>query len=262
MIDLHTHILPFLDDGAKNYEEALAMLCCAEEDGIDIVAGTPHFVPGKYAPSAEKVKLVCGELNEKAVEAGIKTKVIPGHEVRAGAGILNKLRNGEILTYDKCSKYILLELPYTSIPEWMDKMMFELGIADITPIIAHPERNSGFHKTPERLFELVQKGCLAQLTAGSLLGYFGEDVKELSEKLLRHKLIHLIASDAHDSVERLPKLRDAYEKVGKLESDSRADMLFNKIPEMIINGEEIMAEEPIAFEEIERPKSFFERLFG
>ena len=260
MIDIHTHILPGFDDGARDFDEALAMLAEAEADGIGCIVGTPHFIPGSFAPHGKEVKEACHELSERAAENKISTKISCAHEIRAGAGLIPRIKSGEILAYGDKSRYLLLEMPPVDIPIWMDQMLFELELEDMTPIIAHPERNRGVHKNPMRLYELIQKGCMIQITASSLLGYFGEATKLLAEKLLRNGFVHFVASDAHDSEERKPKLSKAYLKVEELCGKDSAEKLFRTHPKMALAGESIIVPEPIPIES--EPEDFLSRIFG
>ncbi|MEK8022187.1 MAG: CpsB/CapC family capsule biosynthesis tyrosine phosphatase [Candidatus Hydrogenedentota bacterium] len=265
MIDLHSHIIPGVDDGSPDYETSLAMLEIAAEDGIRTIAGTPHFIPGAFAPSAAEVRTAVGLLKEKVKAAGIDIEITGAHEVRTAAGLLQKLRNDEILTYDKSKRYLLLEMPGSSIPAWMDKLIFELEVGDIIPVIAHPERNAGVIKNPMLFYELVQKGCRSQITAGSITGRFGERVRETAHLLLRHRMAHIVASDAHDAEDRTPVLSMARATVAEMLGEPTAKALFEVNPRRILDGDEFYAPDPKPIEEDEEKDSalfgLFRRLF-
>lgn len=252
MIDLHSHVLPDTDDGAKSYDMALAMLAIAIEDGITSIAATPHFIPGAFAPTGAEVRQAVLELSARAKAHGLAITITPGHEVRVGTGLLEKLRSGEILALDPKRRYLLLEMPGSGVPVWMDRLLFELEVGDVVPILAHPERNVGVIKTPKLLYDLVEKGCMVQITAGSITGRFGQKAQETALLLLRHDLVHLVASDAHDSADRVPVLSEARAIVGEFLGAARTAALFEHNPEAILRGADFFLPEPKMIEESER----------
>lgn len=266
MIDVHTHIIPGVDDGAPDFETALAMIEIAASDGIRTIVGTPHFIPGAFAPTAAEVRKAVALLRERTKAEGIEIEVTGAHEVRATAGLLQRLRNDEILTFDKSKRYLLLEMPGSNIPSWMDRLIFELEVGDVIPVIAHPERNAGVIKNPALFMELVQKGCRSQLTAGSILGRFGERVKKTAHLLLRHNLAHVVASDAHDAEDRTPMLSTARAVVAEMLGDRAARTLFEENPRRLLAGDDIDAPDPTPLDEEDEQEGalfgVFRRLFG
>ncbi|OBZ09809.1 hypothetical protein A8L34_21290 [Bacillus sp. FJAT-27264] len=212
MIDIHCHILPFLDDGASDWDAALAMASDALADGITSIVATPHHANGQYMNPASNTMLAVEELNERLRRAGNPLNVLPGQEVRVYSDLLADLEQGELLTLAG-SRYLLLEMPSSRIPRNMEEVCHELIIQGIVPIIAHPERNAEVAAEPSKLLKLTEIGVLGQLTAQSLAGTFGSKLQKLSLELCRVGAVHMIASDAHDSVHRPFGLSEAYRKL-------------------------------------------------
>jgi len=200
MIDIHSHILPNMDDGPSSWEVSLNMCRQAAANGIKTIIATPHILNGVYdnKPQAieEKVKI----LNQKIKENNIPLQILPGSEVHLCADIIEAIKKKEILTLNK-SSYILLEFPHTQ-PLHIEEILFQIQIMGITPIISHVERNLKFQQKPYLLSLFIQKGALAQITAASLCGFFGPIPKKISQKFLSEELIYSIASDAHTDTEK------------------------------------------------------------
>lgn len=209
MIDLHSHILPGVDDGARTLEDAIEMAKSAAADGIRVIAATPHHNNGRYTNTAETILNNVIKLNEELSVRGIPIEVIGGQEIRVNDNIWKELEQGNLLPLNG-SRYVLIEFPSSTIPSDSLELIHELRVAGYVPIIAHPERNSELASNPDRLEELVNHGALAQLTSHSLFGLFGKKLSQLSLELCRRNLIHIIASDAHDMIHRGFGLSEAY----------------------------------------------------
>ncbi|NOU64539.1 tyrosine protein phosphatase [Paenibacillus sp. LMG 31461] len=210
MIDIHSHILPDLDDGASDLEQAVHMARAAVEQGIHTVIATPHHENGRFTNDAtlvvEQVKLFQEELNNR----NISLHIHPGQEIRVYRGLIDDVEAGRTTTLDG-SRYLLMEFPSDRIPAGIDEVMHELLLLDIVPIIAHPERNREIAQDPTKLLELVQLGALSQVTAHSLLGHFGKSIESLSFDLCRNNLAHFISSDAHNLTNRGFALSEGYD---------------------------------------------------
>ena len=235
MIDIHSHVLPQMDDGASSWDISLKMCRQASEDGVKTIVATPHTLNGMYEnhPQAieEKVKI----LNQKLKENNIPLQVLPGSEVHLSADIIEKIKKQKILTLNK-SSYILLEFPHTQVPLHIEEILFQIQIMGITPIFSHVERNLEFQRKPDLLAKLIQKGALAQLTAASLFGAFGPITKKFAQKLLDNDLIYCIASDAHSDSKsgRNPILSKALTEASKIIGYQAALNLVQSHPQKII----------------------------
>lgn len=201
MIDTHAHILYDVDDGPKMVEDALLMLRQAEEEGITDITATPHALHPQFNVTKEIIYQRLLKLEIETRKAGITVKLHPGHEVRVTDDIIERFDRGELLTLAG-SNYLLLELPSSGIPGNTIMVIQELQSRAIIPIIVHPERNRAILDKPQRLSKLINHGALAQVTAGSLVGKFGSDVRDMALKLIEANLIHLYGSDVHDLKKR------------------------------------------------------------
>jgi len=208
MIDLHSHILPGADDGAATLEDAVAMAAAAVNDGIRLVAATPHHNDGCYANPAGSVLEAVDALNAELAARRIPLTVIPGQELRVGAGFWEEFGRGRALTLNR-SRYLLIELPPDRVPGDLAETVYELTLEGIVPVIAHPERNAGLARDMRLLEELVKLGALAQVTAHSLCGHFGRRLRKLALEMCAGNLIHLVASDAHDAKRRPFAMKEA-----------------------------------------------------
>ncbi len=227
MIDLHSHILPGLDDGAQTLEQAIAMARAAVQDGIHIVAATPHHHNGQYMNEAHVVQEQLQRFNERLEEERIPLTVVGGQELRVNSQSMEELLEGRVLTLNS-SRYVLIELPASSVPAAIEEWIHEMIVGGYVPIIAHPERNRAIMEQPDRLEALIELGALSQLTTHSLCGQRGGKLQRLSLRLCQRNLVHILASDAHDTVRRPFLMREAYDlirrKLGeRLELDYRAN---------------------------------------
>ncbi len=236
-IDIHCHLLPGLDDGPADWNEALRMARMAVADGVAAVVATPHQL-GRYARNrGATIRAVAVRLQQMLDERGIRLKVLPGADVRIEPELVDKLRSGEVLTVADRRRHVLLELPH-EIYTPLDRLLAELNGAGMVGILTHPERNLGILSQPAVLPRLATRGCLMQLTAGSLLGSFGPRIRRFSESLLADGLVHFIASDGHGTGSRPPGLGSAFQRVAELAGPDVAMALCCRNPLSLLTGEE------------------------
>jgi protein-tyrosine phosphatase len=240
MIDIHTHILPGLDDGAKNWEESLQMAQVAAEDGITYIIATPHVIRGLYDNSKEEILAAVSRLNSRLEEEGIPLSIGPGAEYRLEADLAEKLKRGELLTLNDSGRYLLVELPDTFLPEFTAGVLYQIQLAGVTPIIAHPERNMVLGREPAQLSAFIRRGMAAQLTTGSIMGLFGSQAKKISRELLIKGLIHIVASDAHSPSGRTPRLKACRQMVSESFGDDSSRLLVQENPRRICQGRELV----------------------
>jgi protein-tyrosine phosphatase len=257
MIDLHTHILPGVDDGAKTIEQSLFMVKQAEKAGITAICATPHILHQVTPQLEEKINRSFDLLKTKMAQAGCKVSLALGSEIYVREDI-SSLKNFRFFTLNNTGKYLLVELPWGQFPPHVDQIVFELQMERRIPIIAHPERSMITKKRLVNVENLVQKGALMQINAGSLLGLFGRKVKSITEELLRRDLVHFIASDAHDhlscSIEILPQ---AFTCASKIIGREKAEELVVSNPRQVIQGGKVTGSSmPFLFENIEEEQVY------
>ena len=246
MIDIHCHILPNVDDGARSLEESLKMGERAVADGIHTIVATPHSLNGIYTNRAEDVVSGVTALQETLTANHLDLNLHPGSDVHLCTDMMQRISNGEACTINNAGKYILLELPSQMIPNGVKDEIFALKLNGITPIITHPERNAMVQHDPGILYELVHMGALAQITAMSLTGDFGEFIGQVSATLLRYRLVHIIASDAHSAKDRPPVLSGAVERAAEILKDyESAEHMVTDVPAAILSGRTPDVQEPV-----------------
>ena len=232
MIDIHCHPLPDVDDGAKDFEVAVAMCQMAAKDGTTCLVATPHCnYRYPFDPEVNRRKL-----RELQAAVGEAPQLLLGCDFHLSYDNLQKLaEDGSNFTINN-SHYLLVEFADHFIPEQMDNVFYEIEVAGFTPILTHPERNPTIQNKPELLFHWATRGCLVQITAKSYVGGFGPRAQALSEEWLDRNLVHFFASDAHDLVYRTPSLSACYEKVAVAKGKETADLLLEKNPSAVVNG--------------------------
>ena len=256
MIDLHVHILPGLDDGAKDLDESLEMCRAAVRDGITTIVATPHTGDGNYDNSRDRVLAAVGELTDYLPSQGIRLTILPGADIHVHERLDALINNRETLTVNDTMRYVMVEFPRHVIPPNHIEWMFRMTLAGFTPILTHPERNTAIHQKTGFVREWVEKGGLVQLTAMSLTGEFDQEAKECSEELLKYNLVHVIASDAHSAVRRPPVLSKAAERAASLVGPDYARKLVEDYPAAIIAGKTFDIPEPTP-----QKRSFFFNVF-
>lgn len=215
MIDLHCHLLNNVDDGSKTVENSLQMAKEAQNDGISKILLTPHHMDGEYINHRDETIKKAQEFQQILYDNNIDIEVRAGQEVHINGNLLNSVENNDVLFADQKGKYMMLELPHSGVPEYTKNMIFELQIKGIVPIIVHPERNYGFRNNPNELYDIVEQGCLTQITATSYLGGFGKNVKKFTEEIIDAGLGHTFSSDAHNMSGRRFRMKEAYDLLAK-----------------------------------------------
>lgn len=203
-IDIHTHILPGLDDGPADMEGSVALARCYERVGIKTIVATPHYLPGTaWMASKDKILESARQLQARLDSENIDLHIQPGMEIAYHKKIADNLLEDKLLPLGTSGHY-LIEPPLSGEQHALVEGLLNLSDLGLQFILAHPERVGTFQKQPEQLRRLIEKGWLLQINTGSLLGYFGRRSKETADKLLKNNQIHLIASDAHDHQRRPP----------------------------------------------------------
>lgn len=253
MVDLHCHLLPEIDDGSKSMEISLRLAREAVENGVTHALLTPHHMNGRYVNHKQDVIRRTAEFRQQLKEHEIPLTVFPGQEVRINGQLIDALDKDDILFADEDNRYLMLEFPDDDVPHYTNQMIFELQQRGITPIIVHPERNTKIMAHPELLYQLLQKGCLSQITASSYVGTFGKKVEDFSKKLIANGQGYLFASDAHDLPGRKYEMRQAFEKLSQEYSSELAERYANNA-RAIINGENVPINE---VRELKKKKRFW-----
>lgn len=237
MIDLHAHILPGLDDGAADWDEALRMCRLALEDNTTLVVATAHMFRGMFDVTRSQILESVSCLRQRLHKEGIPLAVEPGAEVHIEMDLGGELRGGRLMTVADRGKYLLVELPQHVLPHGLSEFLFSLQLAGVTPIIAHPEKNLELQRDATLAVEFAKAGNLLQVTAASVTGEAGERAEVCAHELLQRRLAHLVASDAHSSESRRPGLTRARSVLEQLLPSEEIKGIFERRPERILAGE-------------------------
>lgn len=233
MVDIHSHILHGLDDGASTFEESLEMVRMARAAGTTDIVATPH-ANSEFPYQPEIIEQRIAELNAAL-----------GSDIRIHRGcdfhlmfdtIQDALAHPHKYTINGMA-YLLVEFSDFAIFSSTDDVFTRLRGHGIIPIITHPERNALLIEKLDHIARWIQQGCYVQVTASSLLGQFGKRARSFAEELMNHQMIHFIASDAHDCQHRPPVLQESYEHVRRKWGEQAARLLFVDNPAVVVSGQ-------------------------
>ena len=243
MIDLHCHILPHLDDGARNKEEMFAMLRIAAESGIEAVVATPHCENG----GLEEVRTIYESVCRDILERQIPLKLYLGMEIFATDKTVDLLQQGQLLTLNN-SSYPLVEFDFLSDGQVETQILAQLLQAGYRPLVAHPERYLFLQRHPELMNHWWKMGCLFQLNRGSLHGRFGMEAQQMSLAMIDRGFATVVASDAHSPRIRTPWMADVRDMLAEEVAPICARMLLYENPKSILKNEKLPPVQPEWFE--------------
>ena len=235
-VDIHCHILPGVDDGPKAMDQALMLVDQARQEGTKMMMATPHCFNGVFHSSPQEILSGCRQLQETLMDHGIPMGILPGAENRVTPDLVTKYDQGEVMTLNHANQYILLEMPEMILVDGMVALLLQFMDREVTPIIAHPERNRFILSKPSVLEKLTADGVLLQLTAASLMGSFGKKVEKLSETIVRMAPARvLLASDIHPG--RQYRIKAAAQKLTRLVGQTTAhQMLYGHSEKWLTNS--------------------------
>jgi len=239
MVDIHSHILWGLDDGAETLEESIAMVKLAAESGTTDIVATPHAnTLYRYDP-----EVVRQRIEEVSAGAGGRPRIYRGCDFHLSFDNVQDAMENPARYAIHNGPYILVEFPNTMLAG-MQRVLTILIDCGLTPIITHPERQMQLRRISDEFLEWIRMGCLVQVTAQSLLGRFGRQAEESAWKMVRRGLAHFVASDAHDVADRPPRLDLAFEVLSKRVGEAQARLLAIENPGAVLRGERVLANPP------------------
>jgi protein-tyrosine phosphatase len=247
MIDLHNHILHGIDDGAGGLKESIEMCRISFRDGIRTIVATPHILPGIYENNRPTILSKVKELQSAIcnLQSAMELEILPGADIHFSFDLLQRYENGEVVAVNDQGRYLMVEFESQGIPYKAEEAIFQLLTKGIVPIISHPERNFEIGHNPKRYYEMIRMGCLGQVTAMSLTGEFGPEIRQIAEKLLKKRLIHIIASDAHSVGRRPPILSSGVKAAEKIVGEKEAQKMVKEYPQAILEGRKPDVPEPL-----------------
>lgn len=242
MIDLHSHILPGVDDGAQTLEDSLEMARKAISQGITHLMCTPHHNNGKYNNPADKIIRDVAALQKELDQRGLDLTLLEGQEVRLTELLLTAIQRDEILFTDLDNTYLLIEFPTNEIPIYAEQVFYHLLNRGQVPVIVHPERNAVFREEPNRLVSFLEMGTLTQLTAPSIVGVFGNEIQNTARQMLEHNMLYMVASDAHNLRHRTFLMKEAYAEIRKI-GGSEMVQAMEQMAKDLVNGDSVVRPE-------------------
>lgn len=231
MIDLHSHILPEVDDGSQSLQESLAMARMAVESGVTVMAATPHCTDS----GAREIYIAWKLLRQALKENHIPLKLFLGMEIFGTENTLNLLQEQKLFTLNG-TRYPLVEFPFHSDGEQETRILRSLCKAGLRPVVAHPERYSYIQYDPEILNKWYRMGCLIQINRGSLLGRFGVQAQDIALEMVGRKFASVVASDAHSSQVRTPWMEDVQKLLSREFSPGYSRLLLLENPARILKN--------------------------
>ena len=246
-LDLHTHILPGVDDGPESTEGSLQLIAESVRQGAVGIAATPHRGPWDYRESITAMEARLGRLRKACDDAGLDVELYVGGETFLVPELIRPGETPDLVTLNK-SRYLLFELPFNHYPPYAEEIIFELQLRGYKLVLAHAERYTHYHQDVNRIIKLLERGVLAQVNAGSLAGHHGNAERTTAEIMLEHRMAHLVASDSHSVDARPPAVAGNYDRLVEIVGPEAAQMLVMGVPRMIVNDEDVPKVEPQAYQ--------------
>lgn len=243
MIDMHTHILPNIDDGAKSIEETFNLIKEAKEAGFEAIVSTSHYIEDYYETNVAERKVWLSAITEKLKEANNNTSLYIGNEIYIYDNIIGLLEEGKAATINDTS-YVLFEMPLNAKPLNLYDVVYEMLQYKLVPILAHPERYSFIQDDPEIVYDLIEKGVLMQANYASIVGTYGQKAQILVKKFLESDMIHFFGSDVHRQNTIYPKIPNILVELENIIGKEKLYELTTLNPSLVLQNKKIDIDEP------------------
>lgn len=228
MLDMHSHILPGVDDGVPEIEQSIKIISRGLVEGIETFVLTPHIREGYDKERIDNYKVVFEALKKELVARGIEANLLLGAENAITPDITSRLRDGTALSI--AEKYVLVELPYYQLPNYTDSVFFNLMVDKYIPVIAHPERYMYLAGNLDKVREWADRGVKLQVNSASIGGKYGWKPKRLAKKLVKNGLIHFVGSDAHSPDDKYYHFTEALAFIEKAAGKDKLVELMEALP--------------------------------
>lgn len=247
MVDLHTHILPNIDDGSRSIEETFNLIKEAEEAGFEDIILTSHYMEGYYETDAKEREVWLKAISQNLDAKNIKANLYLGNEIYISENIIKLLEQEKAITLNNTS-YVLFEMPLNAEPLNLYDVIYQMQQCKIVPILAHPERYSFVQSEPELIYDLIQKGILMQANYGSIIGQYGTKAQVMVKKFLENNMIHFLGSDVHRQNTIYPKIPQILIELEKIIGKQKLDELTIMNPGLVLNNKKIEIADPLPVE--------------
>ncbi|MBO5413604.1 MAG: capsular biosynthesis protein [Clostridia bacterium] len=237
MIDIHTHIIPNIDDGSRSVEETFKLINEAEEAGFTDIILTPHYITNYYETPGAEVKFWTESLQKIVDEKNLGVKLHSGMEIYISEELSELVKNGIVITLAN-SKYILIELPMNTTMKNVDEILFIMRNMGYNVIIAHPERYNCIQENIEYAIQLVEEGCMLQSNYGSIVDIYGKEAKKTLKKLLKMNLVSFLGTDTHKEGTIYPIMPQIIKKLRKVISEEKLYEITTENPRKILENQD------------------------
>jgi len=262
MIDIHHHLLWGMDDGASTLEASVAMAKMAAADGITHIVCSPHS-NGQYFYDPSIIDARIAELQQRLDRDSVSVKLGRGCDFHMSYENIQEAKVDPTKFSINGLGYLLVEVPDYGLPRGLTEIFYQLQLAGLTPILTHPERNPTLQNDQDRIAQWLQRGVLVQVTAASVLGRMGKHAERMAHELLENRWVHFLATDAHNTTSRAPKMREAFELVAKKYGPDYAHLLCVSNPLAVFMGKPMPPQlEPLNLYKDMQEKSWWQRLLG
>jgi protein-tyrosine phosphatase len=262
MIDIHHHLLWGMDDGASSLETSMAMAKMAADDGITHIVCSPHS-NGQYFYDPPIIDARIAELQGLLDRDAVGVKLGRGCDFHMSYENIQEAKLDPKKFSINGLGYLLVEVPDYGLPRGLTEIFYQLQLTGLTPILTHPERNPTLQNDQDRIAEWLQRGVLVQVTAASVLGRMGKHAERMAHELLENRWVNFLATDAHNTTSRAPKMREAFELVAKKYGPDYAHLLCVSNPLAVFSGKPLPPQlEPLNLYDELQEKSWWRRLLG
>lgn len=243
MIDLHSHILPGLDDGSRTIEETFNLIKEAEEVGFEAIISTSHYMEGYYETNAAEREVWLQSIEKNLPIKNIGMKLYLGNEIYFSEHIIQLLEERRASTINDTS-YVLFEMPLNAEPLNLYDVIYSMLQYKLVPILAHPERYSFVQQEPELVYDLIQKGVLMQCNYASIIGYYGEKAKIIVKKLFENNAVHFLGSDVHRAKTIYPRIPQILNEIERIIGSEKLEELTTTNPKLVLQNKRIDIDNP------------------
>jgi len=243
MIDIHSHILPNIDDGSRSIEETFNLIKEAKSVGFDAIVSTSHYMEGYYETNVPEREVWRKAIYENLQAKNIDIDLFLGNEIYMSENIIKLLEERKASTINDTS-YVLFELPLNVEPLNLYDIIYEMQQYKLVPILAHPERYSFVQKEPELVYDLVEKGVLMQANYGSIIGQYGKKAEMTVRKFFEGNMIHMLGTDVHRQNTIYPKIPQILSELNTLIGEEKLNELTTTNPILVLHNKRIDIEQP------------------
>lgn len=243
MIDFHTHIIPNIDDGARNIEETCNLIKEAKSQGFKGIILTPHYRENYFETNIPEINVWLKVIKDNLKEKGIEIDLYLGNEIYFTENIMELLIDGKASTINNTS-YVLFDMPLNIEPENLYNVIYSLKENKLIPILAHPERYKFIQREPELINDLIENGVLMQCDYGSILGQYGEKAEIIVRKMIESKMVHFLGSNVHRQGTTYKAIPHAIEAIKEIIGEEELEKLTTTNPMLVVQNKKIQIEEP------------------